>query len=185
MIHALAENMTSLMDLKIYAHSLQAGSNACAKANKCSHICVGAPMNGHTCLCPDNMNMTLTGECLCPGSLQPIGNKTCPQMANTCAPGFFTCSNKLCIPHLYRCDNEDDCGDRSDEEHCSISKNPCLPHMFECKSDGKCIPEYFICDHDNDCDDGSDELSCPVAECKADEFKCRNGQCINQIWKCG
>lgn len=42
-----------------------------------------------------------------------------------------------------------DCGDNSDESGCPSHKNPCLPHMFQCKSDSKCIPEYFQCDHDN------------------------------------
>lgn len=42
-----------------------------------------------------------------------------------------------------------DCGDNSDEAACPSSKHPCLPNMFQCKSDNKCIPEYFVCDHDN------------------------------------
>lgn len=168
MIFPLAENMTSLMDIKVYGHSLQTGTNACDKSNKCSYICVGAPHNKFSCLCPDGMTMSTNGECLCPGLLQPQGNKTCPQLSNTCAPGFFTCSNKLCIPTIYRCDGDDgkqteircvlknieypvvsDCGDDSDEAGCPSWKHPCLPHMFQCKSDNKCIPEYFVCDHDN------------------------------------
>lgn len=103
MIHALAENMTSLMDIKVYGHSIQSGTNECANSNKCSYFCVGSSMKTHKCLCPDGMTMS-NGECLCPGSMQPHGNKTCPQLANTCAPGFFTCHNKLCIPMIYRCD---------------------------------------------------------------------------------
>lgn len=107
MIHALAENMTSLMDIKVYGHSIQSGTNACEKSNKCSYICVGAPDKSSACLCPDGMTMSTNGECLCPGLLQPQGNKTCPQLSNTCAPGFFSCSNKLCIPNNYRCDGDD------------------------------------------------------------------------------
>lgn len=106
-IRPLAENMTSLMDIKVYGHAVQTGTNACDNSNKCSYICVGAPNKKFSCLCPDGMTMSSTGECLCPGSLQPQGNKTCPQMSNTCAPGFFTCSNKLCIPNIYRCDGDD------------------------------------------------------------------------------
>lgn len=107
MVYPLAENMTSLMDIKVYGHSLQTGTNACDKSNKCSYICVGAPQKSFSCLCPDGMTMSSNGECLCPGLLQPQGNKTCPQLSNTCAPGFFTCSNKLCIPNIYRCDGDD------------------------------------------------------------------------------
>lgn len=104
-----------------------------------------------------------------------------------------------------------DCGDNSDEAGCPSSKSPCLPHMFQCKSDNKCIPEYFFCDHDNgnlnrqlsmlivivfvarikyflsfsDCLDGSDEMNCSFSACKSGEFKCKNGRCINNVWKCG
>lgn len=107
MIFPLAENMTSLMDIKVFGHSIQTGTNACEKSNKCSYICVGAPQKSFSCLCPDGMTMSSNGECLCPGLLQPQSNKTCPQLSNTCAPGFFSCSNKLCIPNIYRCDGDD------------------------------------------------------------------------------
>lgn len=108
MVHALAENMTSLMDIKVFGHSIQTGTNACEKSNKCSYICVGAPNKQYSCLCPDGMTMSpVNGECLCPGLLLPQNNKTCPQLSNTCAPGFFTCDNKLCIPNIYRCDGDD------------------------------------------------------------------------------
>lgn len=36
--------------------------------------------------------------------------------AKTCNPdGEFTCGNGRCIPKAWRCDFDDDCGDRSDE----------------------------------------------------------------------
>lgn len=78
-----------------------------------------------------------------------------------------------------------DCGDNSDENAWPSSKHPCLPHMFQCKSDNKCIPDYFLCDHDNDCEDGSDEHNCTFTDCKPEYFRCRNGRCINNVWKCG
>lgn len=37
---------------------------------------------------------------------------------NTCAQNEFRCHNYNCIPHKWLCDNEDDCGDRSDELDC-------------------------------------------------------------------
>lgn len=184
MIETLAENMPSLMDLKIYAHSIQTGTNACSRPNNCTHICVGAPKGGYTCLCPEGMTLSINGDCLCPGSMQTFANNTCPQMENTCAPGFFTCANKLCIPALYRCDNENDCRDNSDELNCPHTNHRCPPHMFSCVSDNKCIPDYFKCDHDKDCNDGSDERNCSFNDCDATDFKCRNGRCINRKWVC-
>lgn len=184
-IRVVADSMPSLMDLKVYAHSIQSGTNACAKSNNCSHICVGAPNKSFTCLCPDEMHMSMNGDCLCPGSTQAFANKTCPQMENTCSTGFYTCGNKLCVSLLFRCDGQNDCGDNSDETGCPTSKQPCPPHMFSCVSDGKCIPDYFLCDHDRDCSDGSDEVDCKFDACKSTEFKCNNGRCINRKWLCG
>lgn len=184
MISTLADNMPTLMDLKVYAHSIQTGTNACSRQNNCSHICVGAPLGGYTCLCSDEMEITANGECLCPGSQQPFANKTCPQIGSTCPPNFFTCSNQKCLPFLYRCDGENDCGDNADEVNCPPSKEPCPSHTFACESDGKCIPEYFKCDHDKDCADGSDEHTCNFNDCSANEYKCGNGRCINRKWMC-
>ena len=30
----------------------------------------------------------------------------------------FSCDNRLCIPKLWHCDDDDDCGDGSDEKGC-------------------------------------------------------------------
>ena len=40
---------------------------------------------------------------------------TCPQNL-----GFFLCKNKNCISKQLECDGGDHCGDRTDENQCSI-----------------------------------------------------------------
>ncbi|KAF6733413.1 Very low-density lipoprotein receptor [Oryzias melastigma] len=35
-----------------------------------------------------------------------------------CETGQFQCNNGRCIPSLWRCDDDDDCSDNSDEENC-------------------------------------------------------------------
>ena len=36
-----------------------------------------------------------------------------------CARGEWACRNAACVPHAALCDGGDDCGDYSDESHCS------------------------------------------------------------------
>ncbi|KAJ7986281.1 hypothetical protein DPEC_G00338310 [Dallia pectoralis] len=36
-----------------------------------------------------------------------------------CETGQFQCKNGRCIPTLWRCDDDDDCSDNSDEENCA------------------------------------------------------------------
>ena len=39
----------------------------------------------------------------------------------TCLPNQFLCQNGKCIPAVWECDHDDDCGDNSDEpEFCGI-----------------------------------------------------------------
>ena len=37
---------------------------------------------------------------------------------NTCDPTYFRCRNSHCIPGRWRCDNDRDCFDGSDEKNC-------------------------------------------------------------------
>ena len=76
---------------------------------------------------------------------------------SSCSAEQFTCGNGFCVPKLWRCDGENDCGDNSDEAGCV--RKSCAANMFAC-SDGKCIPSYWRCDFDHDCLDGSDEQGC-------------------------
>ena len=68
----------------------------------------------------------------------------------------FLCNSGQCINLNYRCDGDNDCSDRSDEENCSTT---CTSSRFHCDN-GNCINGNYRCDDDNDCGDGSDEEHC-------------------------
>ena len=42
-----------------------------------------------------------------------------PSFAAVCPPHRFRCNNGECIPNTWVCDEDNDCGDNSDEHHCS------------------------------------------------------------------
>ena len=76
----------------------------------------------------------------------------------TCSPNQFKCNNSRCVPYVWRCDNDNDCGDGSDEPS-DCHNQTCKPGHFKCNISGRCIPEAWKCDGDRDCGEGdnSDE----------------------------
>ena len=83
----------------------------------------------------------------------------------------------------FRCDQENDCGDHSDEFECG--NVTCAASQFACEN-GRCIPNIWKCDSENDCGDGSDEGDfCAEKTCAYFQFTCpRTGHCIPQSWVC-
>lgn len=69
---------------------------------------------------------------------------------------IYSCRNGRCIDEKWRCDQDDDCGDGSDEVSCQ--NKTCHPDQFSCAS-GHCINKQWKCDGEIDCEDGSDEKS--------------------------
>ena len=65
-------------------------------------------------VCDDNMNCALDEN----GIQDQSDEKMCAQISQqTCEPRReFQCGNGLCIADEFKCDNYDDCGDRSDEK---------------------------------------------------------------------
>ncbi|XP_056594756.1 SCO-spondin [Triplophysa dalaica] len=117
-------------------------------------------------------------NCSCSdGSWHCVGSPCSPP--SPCEDSEYLCpgGSKRCIPSLWLCDNEDDCGDGSDE----ICPATCAPGHFRC-SGGACLPLELRCNGHPDCADQSDEDFCapasPVPVCPAGEFMCSNGRCL-------
>jgi len=188
-ITVVQKDMAGAMDLKVYSPHILQMKNACS-SKPCSHLCIALPPHykeKYRCLCPDGMKASGDGDksvCKCPDdSLPDEVTGSCHALQNgTCADGQWQCGNKLCVPRLWKCDGDNDCGDNSDETNCH--QDQCRGKQFQCENK-KCIPEHWRCDYDDDCGDNSDEQSCPSSQCDANtQFRCNNGQCVNKKWKC-
>ena len=151
----------------------------------------------------DNENDCLNGadENDCSSSLSAAGSSEESNLIGSCRSHEFRCQNLQCIDQSLVCNHETDCKDRSDEEACVY----CGTDQFACKSrltnrTMKCIQRTYVCDHEEDCDDGYDESKsvCPESqeeeeeeeedddddECWPSQFRCANGQCIPQNYRC-
>uniref|UniRef100_A0A665U967 Low density lipoprotein receptor-related protein 8, apolipoprotein e receptor n=1 Tax=Echeneis naucrates TaxID=173247 RepID=A0A665U967_ECHNA len=102
-----------------------------------------------------------------------------------CETGQFQCKNGRCIPTLWRCDDDDDCSDSSDEENCP--KKTCATTDFACKN-GQCVPARWRCDGEPECADGSDEADaiCSRQTCPPEKFDCGGdtSKCVSLSWRC-
>ncbi|CAL1274611.1 unnamed protein product [Larinioides sclopetarius] len=77
----------------------------------------------------------------------------------------YKCLNNKCVHRNDLCNGRNDCGDNSDEEHCSTYMNGCPSHRsFSCSRNSnyydRCIPLSWKCDGRKDCSNGKDEEQC-------------------------
>ncbi|XP_056671085.1 low-density lipoprotein receptor-related protein 8 isoform X2 [Monodelphis domestica] len=108
-----------------------------------------------------------------------------PGAAKECEENQFQCGNERCIPSVWRCDEDNDCVDNSDEDDCP--KKTCSDSDFTCDN-GHCIPERWKCDGEEECPDGSDEseTTCTKQVCPAEKLSCgpASHKCIPASWRC-
>ncbi|XP_047581434.1 low-density lipoprotein receptor-related protein 8 isoform X13 [Lutra lutra] len=102
-----------------------------------------------------------------------------------CEEDQFRCRNERCIPSVWRCDEDDDCSDNSDEDDCP--KKTCADSDFTC-GNGHCIPERWKCDGEEECPDGSDEseTTCTKQVCPSEKLSCgpASHKCVPASWRC-
>ncbi|KAI3355049.1 hypothetical protein L3Q82_017927, partial [Scortum barcoo] len=119
-------------------------------------------------------------NCSCAHGLWQCEGVACPPPSPPCLESEFTCALGRCIPTQWVCDNEDDCGDGSDE----VCPSTCSSDQFRCTStpSGPCLNLALRCDGHPDCADQSDEELCgpvtPVPLCLPGEFQCASGKCL-------
>ncbi|XP_066440797.1 SCO-spondin-like [Eleutherodactylus coqui] len=118
-------------------------------------------------------------NCTCESGRWRCPDEPCSATSQCKADEFACRFSDRCIPTAWVCDNEEDCGDGSDEI-CSLT---CAPEDHRC-ANGQCVPLAHRCDGKADCVDHSDEWGCPASSCNDNEFHCFNGRCIPLLHVC-
>uniref|UniRef100_A0A8C9YIB5 SCO-spondin n=1 Tax=Sander lucioperca TaxID=283035 RepID=A0A8C9YIB5_SANLU len=158
---------------------------SCPSVQQSPHTQCGALSCVEGCFCPASTVRHEGFLCLCVSSSCEDGvwqckGVACPPAPPPCLESEFTCAGGRCIPSQWVCDNENDCGDGSDE----ICPATCSPDQFRCSStpSGPCLNLALRCDGHPDCGDQSDEEFCgpatPIPLCPPGEFQCANGKCL-------
>lgn len=92
------------------------------------------------CFCLSIKTFCLCVFSSCEEGVWKCDGVACPPPSPPCLESEFTCAGGRCIPTQWVCDNEDDCGDGSDE----ICPSTCSPDHFHCTSTPRRVQINFI-----------------------------------------
>ncbi|KAF4521098.1 hypothetical protein B566_EDAN009053 [Ephemera danica] len=96
-----------------------------------------------------------------------------------CLASNFKCRNGDCVELFMRCDGKQDCSDASDEANCGTALPYMTPLRFQCRNSSQNVPLTGRCYGQKKCKDGTDNENCNVDFCNTQQFRCKNGKCID------
>lgn len=99
----LINSSAPIRDLKVYEKSSRMGTNACSDStHNCTHICVSGLNGLFSCLCPDALNSTDDGTCVC---LLDHEDECHEHFESAYCEGRILCKDDhySCIPESYVC----------------------------------------------------------------------------------